>query len=272
MSRQLAWDSLSSDGFWMVNKRIAKHLDSKDAAALLADLLARERYFSGRGMLDEAGGFFIDGGEDAFSDEMVYGVKALRRDKKVLQKAGFVIILKRGVPARHWFYLQHHEILAALGVTSTVPEGGTGNSPGESAGTPPEVSAINKNENEKPEQRVANFVIRYFNTVTGSQERVTVAKVREIRATINQYGLKKLLYAIHNLSRDEWSIENRAINLSRLIKTEKGKRERNMQRFGIRPEWWHRRSAPVVVKKKNIEADVAIERERDATTAKRWSK
>lgn len=143
--------TLSADAFWMVNKKMARHV-GMSAAVLLADLISKRKYFRDRGELDDQGGFFNVSGN--LESDLVSNEKAIRKQKVGLVESGFLVIKKRGVPAKHYFYLQDKAIVDFLGSSSPAQSGTTGAT--QKANTRPSQkgTAINKNKEEEPTTKI----------------------------------------------------------------------------------------------------------------------
>lgn len=224
--------TLGSDAFWMVNKKIAYSV-GMIGAALMADLIAKRRYYRSKGQLDDRGGFFNVA--DSLEADLTIGEKALRSAKKRLVTQGFIKLKKRGVPAKHYFYIQDNIVLKCLnssasqrGTTSSGQKGTAGNSQTD--------TAINKNKqknksNNKPV--TPDIVKRIFNhwlKISGIIDQLSKSKERHIITTVNQYSEEELKIAIVNMCNDPWTKEKKAYSLNRLITPEK--RSENMAKFG----------------------------------------
>ena len=133
---------LGSDAFWMVNKKVA-YAVGMIAAALLADLVAKRRYFRIRGELDNQGGFFNVA--SSLESDLVIGEKSLRTAKKKLEEAGFIKLKKRGVPAKHYFYIQDKKIMKCLSASGGQRDT-TGSTRKDTTSSSQKDTAINKNK------------------------------------------------------------------------------------------------------------------------------
>jgi hypothetical protein len=105
--------TISQNAFWMVNKKLARYLQSNDAALLLADLVARREFFSGRNDLDEEGGFFTL--SEALEEELNLTKEARQKLTKQLEMVGFLLVKKRGLPSKNYYYVQDDAIAKVLG-------------------------------------------------------------------------------------------------------------------------------------------------------------
>ena len=105
--------TISQNAFWMVNKKLARYLQSNDAALLLADLIARREFFSGRNDLDEEGGFFAL--SETLEEELNLTKEARQKLTKQLEMVGFLVVKKKGLPSKNYYYVQDSEIVKVLG-------------------------------------------------------------------------------------------------------------------------------------------------------------
>ena len=110
-------------------------------AILLADLIAKELYFESKNQLDDMGGFFNASIDLEF--DLNCSEKMLRKYKGILVEAGFIKLKKRGIPAKHYFYIQHDNIAKFL---STVEIDRTGTVEKVRARRYKKARAINKNK------------------------------------------------------------------------------------------------------------------------------
>jgi hypothetical protein len=106
-------NTISQNAFWMVNKKLARYLQSNDAALLLADLIARREFFSGRNDLDEEGGFFTL--SETLEEELNLTKEARQKLTKQLETVGFLLVKKKGLPSKNYYYVQDKEIVKVLG-------------------------------------------------------------------------------------------------------------------------------------------------------------
>lgn len=156
--------TLGSDAFWMVNKKIA-YVVGMIGATLLADLIAKRRYFRLKDQLDDQGGFFNIAA--ALESDLTIGEKALRSAKKRLVNEGFIKLKKRGVPAKHYFYIQDRIVLSCLNA-SGVQTGTTGDDQEGTSIDSQMDSSINKNK---------EIIINNKNKLTESERERILAKL-----------------------------------------------------------------------------------------------
>jgi len=78
---------------------------------------------------------------------------------------------------------------------------------------------------------VHEFWLYWLGITPNENENLSKKKIAGIKATINQWSLEQLMNAAEALVNDAWSISNGQVNISRLIDTKDGKRERNMNKF-----------------------------------------
>lgn len=106
-------NTLSQNSFWLVNKKIAKFLQSNDAALLLSDLISRREFFLNRGELDEEGGFFVL--SEILEEELILTKEARQKVTKQLETLNLIVVKKKGLPSKNYYYVQDNEIIKILG-------------------------------------------------------------------------------------------------------------------------------------------------------------
>lgn len=104
--------TVSQGAFWMVNKKLARFLESNDAALLLADLISRREFFSERGDLDFEGGFFAL--SESIENELNLTKEARQKLTKHLESVGFLVVKKKGLPSKNYYYIQDSGIVKVL--------------------------------------------------------------------------------------------------------------------------------------------------------------
>jgi hypothetical protein len=140
-------NTISQSAYWQVNKAIAKALGSIEAAALLADLIAKRRYFRERGQLDSAGGFFNVA--EYIEDSLVLTKERRQKWTKLLVKKGLIRVVKRGMPSRNYYYINDDAVTALLSQSAGNPAHLSAENPADkSVGKP----ATNKNREKKKKQ------------------------------------------------------------------------------------------------------------------------
>jgi len=156
-------NALTEGAFWKVNKAIARHLGSVEAALLLADLIAKRRYFREKSWLDENDGFFNIAGH--LEDDLMFSKEKRIKLTKTLRKAGFLTVVKKGIPSKNYYYLNDSSILAVLSQSSGNPANwSAGNTDDLLAGNP----ATNKNKQNKNKNKKNKA-----STSTGPSEHVS---------------------------------------------------------------------------------------------------
>lgn len=118
---QIVKATLGADAFWSVNKALARRIGIEEAA-LLAEIIGKHSYWKARGGLDDQGGFFMTSND--IQEVMGIGEKPVGRLTKSILDQGVVRIVKRGVPAKNYWYPQWEFIFSIFssdpqtGVTS----------------------------------------------------------------------------------------------------------------------------------------------------------
>ena len=109
-SSDILINTLSHDGYWMVNKKIASLLGN-DGAIILSDLVSKYKYFKSKKLLENDGFYNIS--ENLEKDCNVS--RYIRREIfQKLQDVGFLKIEKKGFPPKNYYYIQHDAILELL--------------------------------------------------------------------------------------------------------------------------------------------------------------
>lgn len=98
---------LSQNAFWTVNKHLAKYLKSNDAALLVAHFLSlQEEVFGGNPFYQQ---------QQRVLDELNMKLPTLRKIVKQLQSENLLVVDKRGLPAKHYYYIDQqvlHKIVS----------------------------------------------------------------------------------------------------------------------------------------------------------------
>jgi predicted transcriptional regulator len=102
MDTNAIFSLLAMDGYWMVNKTIAKALGII-AAVILGDLCSQLQYWSSRGETDEDGWFFCT--VDTLESNTGISAHQQREAIRVLEERGIIEVERRGIPARRFFKL-----------------------------------------------------------------------------------------------------------------------------------------------------------------------
>jgi hypothetical protein len=110
--KSLLTSTLGQGAFWMVNKKLARYLQSNDAALLLADLISRRDYFEARSELDTDEGFFAL--SDSIEEDLNLTKESRQKLTKQLEVVGFLKIKKKGLPSKNYYYIQDSKIVKVL--------------------------------------------------------------------------------------------------------------------------------------------------------------
>jgi len=102
---------LAADGFLSVNKHIAR-IVGLDAAVILAELASAHNYFESEGSLTDDGMFFetVERIEENTTLTRYQQAKAI----KVLETAGILETVKKGIPAKRYFRINEEKVIALL--------------------------------------------------------------------------------------------------------------------------------------------------------------
>jgi hypothetical protein len=102
---------LNGDGFWVVNKKIAKNFGI-ECAVLLADLISKEKYFEEKNMLTNDG-YFFNTVENIYEDTSIQKKKQSKLFN-ILKQSKFIDISYRDIPKKRYFKINHMEIVEFL--------------------------------------------------------------------------------------------------------------------------------------------------------------
>lgn len=103
---------IGSDAHWQVNKKIAIHFKSNDTALLLADFISKQTYFEIKDQLTDDG-FFYNTMEDI---EQSTNITRHGQEQaiKALKNEGFLLMKRKGMPAKRYFKVNKEIIIAFL--------------------------------------------------------------------------------------------------------------------------------------------------------------
>lgn len=106
---------LGTDAFWMVNKAIAKHLQSIESALLLAYLIDKDDYHRVKGEVLNIDGYdFFYATSNKIEEATTLSYRKQKKTIKLLEKAGFIMTVLTGVPAKLHFAICKDKILQTL--------------------------------------------------------------------------------------------------------------------------------------------------------------
>ena len=109
---------LSQGAFWQINKSLAQKV-GLESALLLSDLIDRESYFEGRGMLIDINGdsyFFVTA--DKIEQTTTLSYHKQRKCLATLKNAGLISTVLRGVPAKTHYRIIENKIWSYLNTSS----------------------------------------------------------------------------------------------------------------------------------------------------------
>lgn len=109
--KSLLYNTLIKEAFLHLNKGIARETNL-DCAALLADLLSKERYFSDKNELQKDGSFFNE--QINIEWDTTLSPFRQRSSLKILRDKGFIETDLRGLPKRTYYKLNHENIVKVL--------------------------------------------------------------------------------------------------------------------------------------------------------------
>jgi hypothetical protein len=111
MNKQQIIGTMVQGAFFSVNKKLAKHLGSNDAALILSHLIyLQEQFFQG-------GEFYQQ--QERIMDECNVTVTVLRTAVKLLKDNGVLSVIKKGIPAKNYYLVSLNAIAEILGATDT---------------------------------------------------------------------------------------------------------------------------------------------------------
>ena len=102
---------LSSDGYIIINKKLAKKLGI-ESAILIGELCAEYMYYSNTDKLDEDGGFYST--RENIEANTTLNSYAQRKVLNELQEANIIQIKRKGIPAKNFYYINSEELEKVL--------------------------------------------------------------------------------------------------------------------------------------------------------------
>jgi hypothetical protein len=100
---------LGSSAYFTINKFLAKEIGLY-ATIVLSDLISKEKYFIDNNKLDTEGYFFNT--HDNIERDTTLSKHKQIKAFKILQEKGFIIIKRKGIPAKNHFKINNSNILA----------------------------------------------------------------------------------------------------------------------------------------------------------------
>jgi len=102
---------LSQNGFWMVNKALAKALGSNDAALVLSHFVSlQEQVFGNKSFYQQ---------QERILEECNITLYTLRQIVKTLKERDILTVTKHGMPAKYYYFVNIDAIVALLDVKET---------------------------------------------------------------------------------------------------------------------------------------------------------
>ena len=102
---------LSSDGYIIINKKLAKKIGI-ESAILIGELCAEYMYYSNTDKLDEDGGFYST--RENIEANTTLNSYAQRKVMNELQEANIIQIKRKGIPAKNFYYINSEELEKVL--------------------------------------------------------------------------------------------------------------------------------------------------------------
>lgn len=102
---------LSSDGYIIINKKLAKKLGI-ESAILIGELCAEYMYYSNTDKLDEDGGFYST--RENIEANTTLNSYTQRKVMNELQEANIIQIKRKGIPAKNFYYINSEELEKVL--------------------------------------------------------------------------------------------------------------------------------------------------------------
>ena len=110
-----AYNILSQNAFWRINKAITRHLEDIEASALLSFLIDKEAYHQANGsMKGSEGEQWFYATAEAIEDELFIKYRKQKTAIKALEDAGFIRSKVMGSPAKTHFSIDHEAITFAV--------------------------------------------------------------------------------------------------------------------------------------------------------------
>lgn len=96
---------LGSDAYWVLNKKLVKHLGC-DATLLLQHFIDLQyKLFGGKEFFQQ---------QERITEETSLGEHIIRECVKKLNKFGLLSITKKGLPAKNWYYIHEEQVVRML--------------------------------------------------------------------------------------------------------------------------------------------------------------
>lgn len=200
---------LGTNSFWMVNKVIAKHLQSIEAALFLAYLIDKDDYHRSKGeLINIEGHNFFFATSEKIEESTTLSYRKQKKCIKVLEDAGFIMTVLNGVPAKLHFAICKNKILQ--NVTSSISE----TQKLDLAKTQNILKIDNKEKKEKKEEE-SSPPISFFETKQAITKHLNKAIKKKEWLDLTD-GLKKDVPTIIEEVTDAWIGKDRPFNPKRI--------------------------------------------------------
>lgn len=107
---------LTQSAFWMVNKHLAKYLESNDAALVVSHFLSlQEEVFNGKPFYQQ---------QSRILEELNIKLPTLRKIITLLEAKNLLTYDKKGMPAKHYYYINTQELsrVVSLDLPKSAPQ------------------------------------------------------------------------------------------------------------------------------------------------------
>lgn len=112
--RKAVFNSIAQSGYWMLSKKITQAVGILEAA-LLADLLEKERYFAKIGRLEKGGWFYMTQGQRQCTVcKKHFTIHKQVGMIEVLRNSGLIEVKRRGLPCRQYFRINYNVVMDLL--------------------------------------------------------------------------------------------------------------------------------------------------------------
>lgn len=101
-------NTLSQNGFWILNKKITQHFKSLEIGAYLSILVSKYMYYEDKNELDEENMFFAT--KEQIEEESYLSDEKQLKFQRILENDGVITTEKKGLPRRTFFKINFDRI------------------------------------------------------------------------------------------------------------------------------------------------------------------
>lgn len=110
-----AYNILSQNAFWRINKALTVHLDDITASAIVSFLVDKEQYHrANNSMVEDEGELWFYATSEAIHEETRLSYRKQKAAFKKIEDAGFIRTKLMGLPAKVHFSIDHDKIIEVI--------------------------------------------------------------------------------------------------------------------------------------------------------------